>query len=124
MEEPPVGTAQGLLYFTDGTLAYAGHYLHERNHPVHTHSFVEIAVVTGGEGVHTSLNGRKELHVGEVVLLRPGVWHGYEDCRGLDLYNCCFSTELLQRELAWTREDPLLSYLLWTGPNSMQRRGL
>ena len=124
MEEPPVGTAQGLLYFTDGTLAYAGHYLHERNHPVHTHSFVEIAVVTGGQGVHSSLNGRTELHVGDVILLRPGVWHGYEDCRRLDLYNCCFSTELLQRELAWTREDPLLGYLLWTGPNSMQRRGL
>ena len=53
-----------------------------------------------------------------MVLLRPGVWHGYEDCADLDLYNCCFSTELLQRELAWTREDPLLGYLLWTGPYS------
>jgi AraC family L-rhamnose operon transcriptional activator RhaR len=116
MTEPPVGTAKGLLYFTDGSLAYAGHYLHEGDHPVHTHSFVEVAVVTGGQGAHRSLSGRKELHVGEAILLRPGVWHGYEDCR--------FSNELLQRELAWTREDPLLSYLLWTGPNSMQRRGM
>ncbi|MFD0687787.1 AraC family transcriptional regulator [Actinomadura fibrosa] len=124
MDEPPVGTAKGLLYFTEGSLAYAGHYIHEQHHPVHTHSFVEIAVVTGGEGVHRSLDGRKQLQVGDVILLRPGVWHGYEDCRGLDLYNCCFSTELLQRELAWTREDPLLGYLLWTGPNSMQRRGM
>ena len=52
------------------------------------------------------------------------MWHGYEDCRGLDLYNCCFSAELLRRELAWTREDPLLGYLLWTGPYSGQRRGI
>jgi AraC family L-rhamnose operon transcriptional activator RhaR len=59
-----------------------------------------------------------------VILLRPGVWHGYEECRRLTLYNCCFSSELLQRELSWTREDPLLAYLLWTGPNSMQRRGM
>ncbi|MFI0350180.1 helix-turn-helix domain-containing protein [Actinomadura sp. 9N407] len=124
MDDPPVGTAKGLLYFTDGSLAYAGHYIHDHDHPVHTHSFVEIAVVTGGRGVHRSLDGRRELQVGEVVLLRPGVWHGYEDCRRLDVYNCCFSTELLQRELAWTREDPLMGYLLWTGPNSMQRRGL
>jgi hypothetical protein len=72
---------------------------------VHTHSFLEIAVVTGGEGVHVSLAGRQPLHVGDVILLRPGVWHGYEECRHLDLYNCCFSTELLRRELAWTRED-------------------
>jgi AraC family L-rhamnose operon transcriptional activator RhaR len=58
------------------------------------------------------------------VLLRPGVWHGYEQCRSLDLYNCCFSSDLLHRELAWTREDPALGYLLWTGPYAMQRRGL
>ena len=53
---------------------------------------------------------------GDVVLLRPGVWHGYYDCARLELYNCCFSSELLRRELIWTREDPLLGYLLWTGP--------
>ena len=124
MDPPQVGTAKSLLYFTDGSLAYAGHYIHRGDHPVHTHSFVEIAVVTGGQGVHRSLDGRRELQVGEVILLRPGVWHGYEACTRLDVYNCCFSTELLQRELAWTREDPLLGYLLWTGPNSMQRRGM
>jgi AraC family L-rhamnose operon transcriptional activator RhaR len=58
-----------------------------------------------------------------VVFLRPGVWHGY-DTQRLELYNCCFSAELLYRELAWTREDPLLGYLLWTGPLSMERRGM
>jgi len=122
--EPPVDRSGELLYFTDGSLAYAGHYLHQQTHPVHTHSFMEIAVVMGGEGVHVSLAGPRRLAVGDVILLRPGVWHGYEDCRNLDLYNCCFSTELLQRELAWTREDPLLGYLLWTGPYSLRRRGL
>ena len=124
MAEPPVDRAGVLLHLTEGTLAYAGHYLHEESHPVHTHSFLEIAVVTGGEGVHVSLAGRQPLHVGDVILLRPGVWHGYEECRHLDLYNCCFSTELLRRELAWTREDPVFSYLLWTGPYSLQRRGM
>jgi AraC family transcriptional regulator, L-rhamnose operon transcriptional activator RhaR len=120
----PIEDAGGLLYITDGSLAYAGHYLHEPSHPVHTHSFVEIAVVTGGAGVHRSLAGRQPLAVGDVILLRPGVWHGYEDCTGLDIYNCCFSPDLLLRELTWSREDPLLGYLLWTGPHSMQRRGM
>jgi AraC family L-rhamnose operon transcriptional activator RhaR len=124
MSEPPVGVSDGLIYFTDGTLAYAGHYLHEATHPEHTHSFVEIVVVTGGEGVHRSLAGRQRLAVGDLILLRPGVWHGYEDCRGLDVYNCCFSTELLRRELAWTQEEPGLGYLLWTGPHAANRRGL
>jgi AraC-like DNA-binding protein len=113
-----------LVHFGDDSLAYAGHHFHEDSHPAHTHSFVEVAVVFAGSGVHHSLAGRQPLAVGDVVLLRPGVWHGYEDCHDLDLYNCCFSTELLQHELAWTREDPVLGYLLWTGPYSEQRRGM
>lgn len=124
VQEPPVEESRGLLYFTDGTLAYAGHYIHEQQHPVHTHSFVEIAVVVGGQGQHRSFAGGQDLQLGDVVVLRPGVWHGYEECRSLDLYNCCFSTELLHRELAWMQEDPLLGYLLWSGPYAMHRRGL
>src|SRR4051812_15049508 len=107
MAEPPVANSRTLLHLTDGSLAYAGHYLHEDAHPVHTHSFVEVAVMIAGEGVHHSLAGRRQLAVGDVLLLRPGAWHGYEQCRRLDLYNCCFPIELLQRELAWTRDDPL-----------------
>src|SRR4051794_17169849 len=124
MLDPPVENNRERLHFVQGAVAYAGHYLHEDVHPAHTHSFVEVAVMTGGAGVHHSLSGRRRLERGDVVLLRPGVWHGYEQCRHLDMYNCCFSAELLQRELAWTREDPLLGHLLWTGPYSGQRRGI
>src|SRR6266496_6247305 len=104
----------------EGTMVHAGPHLHEKSHPLHTHSFFEIALITGGEGVHHSLAGRQQLQIGDVILLRPGVWHQYDECRGLQVYNCCFSADLVQRELAWTREDPLLGYLLWTGPFSAQ----
>ena len=124
MDVFPVEQTRTLLHFIDGSLAFAGHYVHEDVHPIHTHSFVEIAVMMGGEGAQRSLAGRQQLGVGDVLLLRPGVWHGYEDCRALDLYNCCFSPELLRRELAWTREDPRLGHLLWTGPYAEQRRGI
>jgi AraC family transcriptional regulator, L-rhamnose operon transcriptional activator RhaR len=124
MAEPPVEKTHTLLHFVDGSLAWAGHYLHEGTHPAHTHSFFEIAVVMGGAGAHRTLAGSQELRVGDVMVLRPGVWHGYERCRALDLYNCCFSTDLLDRELAWTREDPWIGHLLWTGPYSDQRRGI
>ncbi|WP_432950717.1 AraC family transcriptional regulator [Kribbella sp. CA-253562] len=124
MEEPPVGNTRTLLHFVDGAVAHAGPYVHETGHPVHTHSFFETVVITGGTGFHRSLAGRQELAVGDVILLRPGVWHAYEDCEDLHLYNCCFSADLMQRELAWMREDPLLGFLLWTGPFSAQRRGI
>ncbi|PRY32468.1 AraC family transcriptional regulator [Umezawaea tangerina] len=124
MDGLPVGNANDLLHFTDGSLAYAGRHRHDTGHRLHTHSFVEVAVVTGGEGVHVSPDGHRPVRAGDVLLLRPGVWHGYEECTRLDVFNCCFSPELLHRELAWTREDPLLGYLLWTGPYSAERRGM
>jgi len=123
-DAPPLGTSQGLFHFTEGTLAYAGCYLHDHDSPVHTHSFMEIAFAVGGAGTHSCLSGRRELRPGDVILLRPGVWHGYENCQRLAIYNCCFSGELLRRELSWTREDPLLGYLLWAGPNSSAGRGM
>lgn len=113
-----------LVYFGDDTFAYAGRHLHEESLPVHTHSFIEVAFVLGGSGVHHSVDGRRRLGPGDAVLLRPGVWHGYEDCDDLLLYNCCFSAELLRRELSWTRDDPVLGHLLWTGPYVEQRRGV
>jgi AraC family transcriptional regulator, L-rhamnose operon transcriptional activator RhaR len=124
MSELPVNTSTDLMHLTDGAMAYAGHWRHDGVVPTHTHSFVEVALVTAGSGVHHSLAGRQRARVGDVVLLRPGVWHGYEACERLDMFNCCFSVELLQHELAWTREDPLLGYLLWSGPYSGQRRGI
>ncbi len=123
-DDLPMDADQGLLHFTEGALAYAGYHVHDEPNPVHSHSFVEVVFVTGGQGVHRSLAGRQELRVGDVILLMPGVWHGYDDCQHLALFNCCFSGDLLRRELAWTREDALLGYLLWTGPYSAQGRGM
>jgi AraC family transcriptional regulator, L-rhamnose operon transcriptional activator RhaR len=122
--DPPLGTSQGLFHFTKGTLAYAAPYLHDHDSPVHTHSFVEIGFAVHGTAVHSCLAGRHDMQAGDVVLLRPGVWHGYENCREFEVYNCCFSSELLRRELSWTREDPLLGYLLWAGPYSARGRGV
>ncbi|MEV6490591.1 AraC family transcriptional regulator [Actinoplanes sp. NPDC051633] len=124
MVEPPVENARTLVYFVDGYVAYAGPYRHQGTHPAHTHSFFEIVTMIGGAGVHHSQAGRARLRHGDVILLRPGVWHGYEECQDLDIINCCFAADLLRRELSWTREDPLLGYLLWTGPYSDDRRGV
>ena len=77
----PMDTSRDLFHFDEeGALAYAGRHLHAWDSPLHTHSFVEIAFVIGGSGTHHSLAGRQHLEPGDVVLLRPGVWHGYEDC--------------------------------------------
>ena len=93
--------------------------------PLHTHSFVEIAFVIGGSGTHHS-PGRPAAHASPATWCCSGPASGTatRTAERLELYNCCFSSELLRRELAWTREDPLLGYLLWTGPYSAQGRGM
>ena len=120
----PMDTSRALFHFNDHVLTYAGHFRHDEEQQRHSHSFVEIAFVLSGEGVHRSVAGRQPLAPGDVILMRPGLWHGYDECRRLALYNCCFSSELLHRELAWTREDPMLGYLLWTGPCSDSSGGM
>jgi AraC family L-rhamnose operon transcriptional activator RhaR len=122
--DEPVRTRGTVLHFVEGAVVHAGPHLHEESHPLHTHSFFELVLVTGGEGVHHSLAGRQRLTAGDAILLRPGVWHEYVECASLEVYNCCFAADLVRRELAWAREDPLLGYLLWTGPFSAQRRGM
>lgn len=112
----------GQMRFAPGVVAAAGRHIHA-SIGVHTHTFVEVAVVLSGEGTQLSLAGRQLFRRGDVVFLRPGVWHGWE-CERLELFNCGFDNELLSRELAWTHEDPLLGYLLWTAPLSGGRRGM
>jgi AraC family transcriptional regulator, L-rhamnose operon transcriptional activator RhaR len=120
----PLDTSRDLFHFSEGALAYAGRHFHDAPNPLHSHSFVEIAFVLGGKATHQSLGGPQQLAAGDVVLLRPGAWHGYDDCDDLVLYNCCFSAALLRRELAWTRQDQLLGYLLWTGSYSAKGNGM
>ena len=59
MADEPVMTRGTVLHFVEGTLVHAGPHVHEDSHPLHTHSFFELALVIGGEGVHHSLAGRQ-----------------------------------------------------------------
>lgn len=73
----------------------------------HSHDFLELAVVVGGGAVHVSSTGTHQLGRGSVLALRPGDWHGFADCRGLDIYNVYVGLEVFRRELSWLRDDGL-----------------
>ncbi len=61
-----------------------------------------------GEAWQTSSSGDFPLRPWQVVVLPRGTWHGFRDCVRCEVLDCCIGIEVLRRELAWTREDPVL----------------
>ncbi len=106
------------------TPIYARRGSHRLTEPAHNHDYLEVVLVLGGSARHRCPAGTRPLRPGDVIVLRPGAWHAYEDCHSLEIFNCCFGQELLQRELAWLLEDPALNPLLWGLPLADGRRGV
>jgi len=94
------------------------------NYRIHDHEFMEIAVIAGGTCLHHSVLGDSRPGPGDVFLFRPGAWHGYAEVQGLCLYNCCFDTALLGRELSWMADEPYLGRLLWAIPLAPKQHGM
>jgi len=82
------------------------------DHYRHDHDFLEFALVLAGQGTHISPGHRHEMHPGDVFVIPPGTWHEYRSASTFLLYNCCVGAELIQRDLACAREDPILGRLL------------
>lgn len=74
---------------------------------------VQVTFVRSGRGIHRTLRGEQSLALGDgFVIGRPGTWHAYRRCRNLHVYNCCFTHELIRRDLPWLYEDPAVARLL------------
>lgn len=90
---------------------------------VHGHDFVEIALIGHGAGRHLNVHGEQPLSQGDLLVLRPGAWHGFVDCVDLEVANCCLSAQALDGPLAFLYSDPVLRRLLWSGPVLAGRQG-
>jgi AraC family L-rhamnose operon transcriptional activator RhaR len=99
-------------------------YRHDGDDLVHDHDFIEIAVILEGEGIHNSIHGELPVKANDVFILRPGAWHGYQNCKGLQVFNCIFGSDFLEQELHFVSRNPLLNYLFWTGPLAEDRKGI
>ncbi len=84
---------------------------HDGTVALHDHDFIELVVVVSGTALHHTVGGSADVQRGDVFLLLPGQWHGYERAMGLRIFNCCFGVGILSRELAWIRHDPLVGTL-------------
>ncbi|MDA8376289.1 MAG: AraC family transcriptional regulator [Planctomycetia bacterium] len=103
---------------------YLKEWVHQRgDEKKHDHNFFEIVAIMGGSAEHRSDAGERPLVAGDIILLQPGVWHGYYDCNNLHIYNCCIGVEILKKHLAWTLQEPQIGALLagpWTAAGQAQ----
>jgi len=90
----------------------------------HAHDFLEVAVIGPGRGRHVTSQGSREVRAGQVFVLRPGAWHGFQACAGLTVGNCCLSAQALRAELAALYDLPMLRRMLWTDPAAPATRGV
>lgn len=67
--------------------------LHIRDHidiDLHTHDFVELVLILGGQALHVTEDASYALAAGDVFVIRPGFAHGYRETRHLELCNILF----------------------------------
>ena len=67
----------------------------ERDFPLHTHSFVELVIVLGGQGVHVVDAAEYGLKTGDVFVISGHVAHGFRTCQDLQLCNIMFNDRIL-----------------------------
>jgi AraC family L-rhamnose operon transcriptional activator RhaR len=120
----PAPYPRALVFAAGSTPVYATEAVLDGDFRPHSHDFMELMLIGSGTGTHQTVHGYRSLEEGDVVVLRPGTWHAYLGCVHLEVFNCCFGIELLERELAWTIDDVQLGYLLQAGPLSGGRRGI
>lgn len=65
---------------------------------IHDHDFMELVIVLGGRSTHESAHGKSPLNFRDAMLLRPGTWHAYRACEGLEVVNFCFPFSFARSE--------------------------
>lgn len=95
-----------------GTWFWMNHIDKHEDTGAHDHAYLELAFLMQGQTKHLTVRGSKICRAGSVFIIPPGAWHGYTQCRDLEIYNCLLSPHLLQNELGWSAQDKDLRELL------------
>lgn len=61
----------------------------------HEHVYHEVVVVESGSADHISAEGVRRIHSGDLIIVKPGIWHQYKNTRALSIVNCLFDRRVL-----------------------------
>lgn len=79
---------------------------HPANH-IHDHNFTEIVIILSGEGLYRLENGTVPISTGDLLIVPPGLNHGYDQVENLELVNLTYQPEELGFQLLDAYELPL-----------------
>ncbi|WP_461031771.1 AraC family transcriptional regulator [Streptomyces mayteni] len=78
----------------------------------HDHDYLEIALVTQGNGLHIAADGDHPIRPGSAVVIPPNQWHAYRECEDLVVFDCFVAPELVHSTLTFLDfELPLMEAL-------------
>jgi AraC-like DNA-binding protein len=63
----------------------------------HDHVFHEIVYVESGTADHQTASATRRLRPGDLIVIRPQIWHAYRNSRALGIINCLFDRRVVQR---------------------------
>jgi len=79
---------------------------------MHGHTFQEIVLILAGVGVHIAGSEEAEIRAGDVLLVHPGISHGYDRTETLGLINLVYDPHRLSLPLLDGTFMPLFSRLM------------
>ena len=77
----------------------------------HGHTFMEIVLILSGEGVHLTGESAAKIRAGDVLLIYPGISHGYDRTATLGLVNLVYDPHKLALPLLDGQLMPLFERL-------------
>ena len=83
--------------------------------PPHDHLFHEIVFIEAGAADHLTVQGTRLLRPGDIILIRPWQWHGYQNPQQLKVLNCLIDRRLMN-QLAVIMHQDERAFQLFTRP--------
>jgi len=66
------------------------------DYEIHTHSFIELVIILGGQAVHVVSNREYELNEGDVFVVSGHLSHGFRNPNNLQLFNLMFDMSIFR----------------------------
>lgn len=62
----------------------------------HEHVYHEIVLVESGTAEHLTETGVQKLHPGDIIVIKPRMWHAYRKTQDFQIINCLFDRRILK----------------------------